>query len=67
MSLSYAFDLVRYPPYSKLNLNIFLVAAKLPDLPSITGNTFCLGLLLAVSTGIAVSYFEIFSLLKSFI
>ena len=67
MSLSSAFDLVRYPPYSKLNLNIFLVAAKLPDLPSITGNTFCLGLLLAVSCAIAVSYFEVFSLLKSFI
>ena len=64
MSLAYAFDFVRYPPYSKLNLNIFQLAAKLPDLPSITGNTFCLGLLLAVSTAIAISHFEVFSILR---
>lgn len=39
------------------------MAAKLPDLHSITGNTFCLGLLVAVSSAVAVSYFDVFSII----
>ena len=47
---SFLFSLYcRYPPYSKFNLSLFQMAATLPDLHSITGTSFCLGLIAAVA------------------
>ena len=46
----------RYPPYSAFNLSLFQYAAALPDLPSITGTTFSLGLLGAIVVAIVTNY-----------
>lgn len=52
------FDLsIRYPPYTKAGLSLFVLASKLPSLPSITGVSFTIGCISVGLLSFAAVYF----------